>query len=132
MLHCKCLQGITGCLQVFPAISMKQGCKNHRETLYSSEGKIVYVVWKPCNIYRLRGNPIIIMGFPTICKYYRVSQQHTQSFPLRRIGFLCDSYSFFSIDGAGKTCRHSVMPCKHLQCTHTLLLQGDVYFLHAW
>ena len=34
------LQGITGCLQVFP------------------------VVGKPCNIYRLRGNLIIIMGFP--------------------------------------------------------------------
>ena len=23
---------------------MKKGCKNHRETLYSSKGKIVYVV----------------------------------------------------------------------------------------
>ena len=39
-LHCKCLQGITGSLQGFP------------------------VVGKPCNIYRLQGNPIIIMGFP--------------------------------------------------------------------
>ena len=39
-IHCKCLQGITGSLQGFP------------------------VVGKPCNIYRLRGNPIIIMGFP--------------------------------------------------------------------
>ena len=39
-LHCKCLQGIKGSLQVFP------------------------VVGKPGNIYRLRGNPIIIMGFP--------------------------------------------------------------------
>ena len=38
-VHCKFLQGITGCLQVFP------------------------VVEKPCNIYRLRGNPMIIMGF---------------------------------------------------------------------
>ena len=27
--------------------------------------------------------------FPAICKYYRVSPQHTQSFPLRSIGFLC-------------------------------------------
>ena len=30
---------------------------NHRETLYSSKGKIVYVVGKPCNIYKLRGKP---------------------------------------------------------------------------
>ena len=52
-----------GCLQVFPAISMEKGCKNHRETLYSSKGKIVYVVGKPYNIYRLRGNPIVIIGF---------------------------------------------------------------------
>ena len=62
--HCKCLQGITGDLQGKPAISMEKGCKNHRETLYSSKGKIAYIVEKPCNSYRLRGNPIIIMGFP--------------------------------------------------------------------
>ena len=36
---------------------MEKGCKNHRETLYSSKGKIVYVVGKPYNIYRLRGKP---------------------------------------------------------------------------
>ena len=28
------------------AISMEKGSKNHRETLYSSKGKIVYVVGK--------------------------------------------------------------------------------------
>ena len=33
---------------------MEKGSKNHRETLYSSKGKIVYVVGKPCNIYRLQ------------------------------------------------------------------------------
>ena len=48
---------------VFPELSMEKGCKNHRETLYPSKGKIVYVVGKPCNIYRLRGNPIAIIGF---------------------------------------------------------------------
>ena len=42
---------------------MEEGCKNHRETLFSSKGKIVYIVGKPCNIYRLRGNPIVIIGF---------------------------------------------------------------------
>ena len=26
---------------------------------------------------------------------YRISTQHTQSFPLRSVGFLCDSYSLF-------------------------------------
>ena len=63
-IHCKCLQGITGDLQGKSAISMEKGCKNHRETLYSSKGKIAYIVEKPCNIYRLRGNPMIIIGFP--------------------------------------------------------------------
>ena len=43
----------------FPAISMEKSCKNYIETLYSSKGKIVYVVGKLCNIYRLRGNPIV-------------------------------------------------------------------------
>ena len=51
-------QGIMGCLlHVYPALSMEKGCKNHRETLCSSKGKSVYVVGKPCNIYRLRGKP---------------------------------------------------------------------------
>ena len=45
---------------VFPAISMEEGCKNHSETLHSSKGKIVYVVGKPCNIYRLRGKSYMI------------------------------------------------------------------------
>ena len=40
--HCKCLQGITGTLQGKSAIPMEKGCKNHRETLYSSKGKIAY------------------------------------------------------------------------------------------
>ena len=40
---------------------MEKGCKNHRETLYSSKGKIVYVVGKPCNINRLRGNSIVTL-----------------------------------------------------------------------
>ena len=33
-----------------------------KETLYSSKGKIVYAVGKPCNIHRLGGNPIVIIG----------------------------------------------------------------------
>ena len=53
---------------------MEKGCKNHRETLYFSKGKIVYFVGKPFNIYRLRGKPydnyrispqaVNITGFP--------------------------------------------------------------------
>ena len=62
--HSKCLQGITGDMQGKSAISMEKGCKNHRETLYSSKGRIAYIVEKPCNIYRLRGNPMIIIEFP--------------------------------------------------------------------
>ena len=98
--------GHTGCLHVFPALSMEKGCKNHRETLretlYSSKGKIVHVVGKPFNIYRLRGNPMMIIRFPAICNYYLVSPQQTQSFPiisitkLPYIGFICDSDSPFS------------------------------------
>ena len=48
--HCEGV-GITGSLQGKPALSMEKGCKNHKEPLS------IYVVDKPCNIYRLRGNP---------------------------------------------------------------------------
>ena len=68
---------------------MEMGCKNH-------------VVGKPCNIYRLRGNPIVIKGltytiFPL--EEYRVSLWFLQP---------------FAIDIAGKTYRHPVNPFKHL------------------
>ena len=51
-----------------------KGCKNHRETLYSSKWKIVYVVGKPCNIYR---HPVSCISkwrllkimFPNSCFY---------------------------------------------------------------
>ena len=39
--------GVYGVSIGFPAISMEEGCKNHREILYSSKGKIVYVLGKP-------------------------------------------------------------------------------------
>ena len=32
-------------------LSMEEGCKNYKETLYSSKGHIVIVVGNPCNIY---------------------------------------------------------------------------------
>ena len=94
--------------------------------------RAVRITQKPYTPQRERlcmvwGNPVIFtdcrkilqlsQGFPPICKYYRVSPQHTQSFPLSSIGFLCDSNSPFSIDIAGKTYGHPVNPCKHLQCT---------------
>ena len=53
----------------------------------------MYVVDKPCNIYRLLENPMIIIGFPH-------NLQILQGFPT-----------------TGKTCKDPVMPCKHLQCT---------------
>ena len=82
---------------VYPAISMEKDCKNHKETLYSSKRKIVYAVGNPRNIYRLQGNPIVIIGFSlqsvNITGFpYNIS---TQPSPLRNIGFLCDSYSPF-------------------------------------
>ena len=45
--------GVYGVSVGFLAISMEKGCKKHRETLYSSEGKIVYVVGKPFEDYRV-------------------------------------------------------------------------------
>ena len=69
-LHSKCLQGF----MVFPAISIEKGCKNHKETLYSSKGKIVYVVGKPCNTYRLQGNPIIIIGFSPVFSFWHFNK----------------------------------------------------------
>ena len=58
------LQMFTGIYGVpvsfFSAISMEKGCKNHRKTLYSSKGKILYVViFTDC-----RENPMITIGFP--------------------------------------------------------------------
>ena len=42
----------------FSAMSMEKGCKmNHRNTLYSPKGNIMYVVGQPRNIYRLQGKP---------------------------------------------------------------------------
>ena len=87
--HCKCLQGFTGFPQVCSTISMEKGCKNHRETLYSSKGQIVYIVWKPCNIYTLQGKPY---------DNYRISLQSVNitGIPFEEyIGFLCDSYCPF-------------------------------------
>ena len=52
----------TGFFSNFVCFSESLNFKNQRETLYSSKGKIVYVVGKPCNIYRLRGNPIVIIA----------------------------------------------------------------------
>ena len=42
--------GVSIGFPVFPAISMEKGCKNHRETLYSSKGGRVCMLW---------GNPVI-------------------------------------------------------------------------
>ena len=70
-----------------------------------------------CNIYGKGLSYSCHRVFPAICKYYRGSLQHTQSFPLRNIGFLCDSLQPFSIDITEKTYGNPVNPCKHLQCS---------------
>ena len=44
---------LTELYRVFPAIFMEKGNKNHRDILYFSKGKILYVAGNPCNIYRL-------------------------------------------------------------------------------
>ena len=41
-----------------------KGSKNHRETLYSSKGKIVYVIGNPCNIQRFKASPSYHRFFP--------------------------------------------------------------------
>ena len=53
---------------------------------HQRERLCMYALGKPCNIYRLRENPSLWFLQP------------------------------FSIDIAGKTYRHPVNPCKHLQC----------------
>ena len=62
------LQMFTGIYRVpigcFCRISMEKGCKNHRETLYSSKGKIVYVAGNPVISIDCRENPMITLGFP--------------------------------------------------------------------
>ena len=53
--------GIYGGPIDFCAVSMEKGCMNHKETLCSSMGNILYVVGNSWNIYRLLGNPIVII-----------------------------------------------------------------------
>ena len=43
VLHCKCSQGVYGVPIGFLCNIYEKGCKNHRETLYSSKRKIMYV-----------------------------------------------------------------------------------------
>ena len=42
---------------------MEEGFKNHRETLYSSKGKIVYIVENPVMFTDCGENPMITTGF---------------------------------------------------------------------
>ena len=73
-IHCTANvhRGFTGFPSFFPAISMKEGCKNHRETLYSSKGKIVYVVGKPYYYLQIAGKSY---------NYHGVSPQYYSPFP---------------------------------------------------
>ena len=52
-IHCTANvhRGFTGFPSFFPAISMKEGCKNHRETLLKEKDCVV-CCGDPCNIYR--------------------------------------------------------------------------------
>ena len=77
--------GFTGYLWVFPAISMKRAVRI-TEKPYTPQRERLCIV----------GNPVVFSYhrvYPAICRYYRVSAQHTQPFHLRSTGFLCDSYS---------------------------------------
>ena len=67
---------------------MEKGSKNHKETLYSSKGKIVYVVGKPCIIYRLQGK--------TYDKY-RISLQSVDNFNKRSVCEWMKTYLAFQI-----------------------------------
>ena len=110
---------------------MEKGCKNHRETLNSLKGKILYVVRKPCNIYRLQGKPydnykislqyLNITGIP--CNIHNLSLWGVC------IGLLCFSYSPFPWIYVyilqKKTYWNPVNPCKHLQCR--ILHPFDLY-----
>ena len=51
--------------------------------------EITTLFWPKCALQMFTG------FYGVFCKYYRLSPQHTQFFPLRSKGFLCDSYSLF-------------------------------------
>ena len=84
-------------MQGKPALSM--------EKRYESQRNPKYVVDKPCNIYRLRGNLMIIIGFPR-------NLWILQGFPT-----------------TGKTCEEPVMPCKHLQCILSIMKECNCFLL---
>ena len=94
-VYCYTAQDITGYLQVFPGTIFRKG-------LLESHSNPMYVVGKPCHIYRLRGNLVIIIGFPR-------TLQILQGFPQR------------------KTCRHLLMPCKHLKCSSEIILNLKIF-----
>ena len=93
---------------------------SHRFFLQYLWKRAVRITEKPYSYHR---------GFPAICKYYRVSPQHTQSFPLRSkyrvsLWFLQP----FSIDIAEKTYGNPVNPCKHLQCILKVVVKQFLEF----
>ena len=42
----------------------RKTCNIYGKGLYESQRNHMYVVDKPCDIYRLQGNPMIVVGFP--------------------------------------------------------------------
>ena len=62
------------------------------ETLYSLMGKIVYAVEKPCNIYRLRGNPMIPRkAFKRLLNICSVAEK------LSKLSYLHSQQKFFGV-----------------------------------
>ena len=75
---------------------MENGCKNHKETLYSPRGKIEYVVGNPWNIYRLQGNPIVIIGF-SLHSVNVTGFPHNMAFPV--VEFSREGYKIRQVFG---------------------------------
>ena len=69
-----------GSLQGKPALS-----KNHKETL-----RMLWINPQPCYIYRLQGNPMMIIGFPrNLFQGFTTTKEHYED---------------------------PIMACQHLQC----------------
>ena len=97
--------------QMTAAISTNKSCNTHACAIWklSAISKRYFTFCLKYSYHR---------GIPAICKYYRVSPQHTKSFPLEEYSVSLWFLQSSSIDIAGKTFGHPINPCKHLQWIH--------------
>ena len=130
ILHCKCLQGFTGCLQVSLQYLRNRSLRITKKP-YTPQRERLCMLWGNPVIFTDCGeNPMITIGFPR-------NLWILQGFPTTYIMFPFEEYRVslwflqtFSVDIAEKTCRHPGNPCKHLQCTYLSIKQISRDLIH--